>query len=78
MLLSEATFYFSREIGHNDILNRMSHVPSDEEMLTRFRKTYPGRSDEELREARERLREYLLIVWRINARRKMESKTKQP
>jgi hypothetical protein len=46
----------------------------DKDNLDRIRELYPGMSDDELRIARDNLRRYVAIIWRIHSRLKAEGK----
>lgn len=50
----------------------MKNTSSEEEMLARYRNLYPGKSDEDLRQVRERFRNLLLIARRIVERLRLE------
>jgi hypothetical protein len=46
----------------------------DNENLDRIRELYPDMSDDKLRIARDNLRRYVAIIWRIHQRLKAEGK----
>ena len=49
-------------------------VEDEDNNLDEIRKLYPHMTDEELRVARDNLRRYVQIIWRIHSRLKAEGK----